>query len=152
MDRAVAYSEVYEILNLMGKEYKDKIPSKLMQIIIDEMDKDYKPNIDIKKPLKEQNLKQRTFDILGMIKLNYWCENEIEKKEFLNKISENDKKRQEEIREKYNPDNIFKNNSNIVKENVVTEEVALVKVEDSKWYNKVFQFFRSLFKKILVIK
>ena len=32
-----------------------------------------------KKPLKEQNLKQRTFDILGMIKLNYWCENEDEK-------------------------------------------------------------------------
>lgn len=143
MDRALAYTEVYKILNLIGKEYKDKIPNKLLQIIADEMDKDYKPIIDVKKTLKEQNIRQRTWDILGMIKLNYWCESENEKKEFLRKISENDKRRKEELREKYNPDNIFKN-ANTEK---VKEEVALVEVKEDKWYSRLFGFFRKLFRK-----
>lgn len=143
MDRALAYSEVYEILNLIGKEYKDKIPNQLLQIIVDGMDKDYKPIIDIKMPLKEQNIKQRTFDILGMIKLNYWCENETEKKEFLNKIDENDKKRQEDLREKYNPDNIFRND-NMIQE---TEETALVEVKEEKWYKKIFNLFKKFLNK-----
>lgn len=36
MERALAYSEVYEILNLIGKEYKDKIPTELLQIIYED--------------------------------------------------------------------------------------------------------------------
>ena len=134
MNRAISYSEVYEILNLIGKEYKDKIPNKLLQIIVDGMDKNYKPTIDMKKPLKEQNISQRTYDILGMLKLNYWCKNESEKKEFLNKISANEKRREEVLREKYNIDNIFKNGNT----EKVKEEVALVEVKEEKWYQKIF--------------
>lgn len=141
MDRALAYSEVYEILNLIGKEYKNKIPNKLLQIIADGTDKDYKPTIDIKKPLKEQNINQRTYDILGMIKLNYWCKDENEKREFLNIISKNDIKKQEELRKKYNPDNLFKNN-NTNKEHEQVKE--LIKYEESllkKILNKILRFF-----------
>lgn len=52
-ERALAYSEVYEIINKMGKDYKDKIPNKLKLTIVEEMDKSYKPNIDVKIPLKK---------------------------------------------------------------------------------------------------
>ena len=141
MNRAISYSEVYEILNLIGKEYKDKIPNKLLQIIVDGMDKNYKPTIDMKKPLKEQNISQRTYDILGMLKLNYWCKNESEKKEFLNKISANEKRREEVLREKYNIDNIFKNGNT----EKVKEEVALVEVKEEKWYQKIFNLIKNLF-------
>ena len=141
MNRAISYSEVYEILNLIGKEYKDKIPNKLLQIIVDGMDKNYKPTIDMKKPLKEQNISQRTYDILGMLKLNYWCKNESEKKEFLNKISANEKRREEVLREKYNIDNIFKNGNT----EKVKEEVALVEVKEEKWYQKIFNLIKGLF-------
>ena len=141
MNRAISYSEVYEILNLIGKEYKDKIPNKLLQIIVDGMDKNYKPTIDMKKPLKEQNISQRTYDILGMLKLNYWCKNESEKKEFLNKISANEKRREEVLREKYNIDNIFKNGNT----EKVKEEVALVEVKEKKWYQKIFNLIKGLF-------
>lgn len=141
MNRAISYSEVYEILNLIGKEYKDKIPNKLLQIIVDGMDKNYKPTIDMKKPLKEQNISQRTYDILGMLKLNYWCKNESEKKEFLNKISANEKRREEVLREKYNIDNIFKNGNT----EKVKEEVALVEVKEEKWYQKIFNLIKGIF-------
>ena len=141
MNRAISYSEVYEILNLIGKEYKDKIPNKLLQIIVDGMDKNYKPTIDMKKPLKEQNISQRTYDILGMLKLNYWCKNESEKKEFLNKISANEKRREEVLREKYNIDNIFKNGNT----EKVKEEVALVEIKKKKWYQKIFNLIKGIF-------
>ena len=62
-ERALAYSEVYEIINKMGKDYKDKIPNKLKLTIVEEMDKSYKPNIDVKIPLKKQNIHKKTYDI-----------------------------------------------------------------------------------------
>ena len=99
-ERALAYSEVYEIINKMGEDYKDKIPNKIKLTIVEEMDKNYKPNIDIKIPLKKQNIHKKTYDILGMLQLNYWCKNESEKKELIKKFSNNDKKREEEIYEK----------------------------------------------------
>lgn len=141
MDRALAYSEVYEILNLMGKEYKNKIPTELLRIIDEERDKDYKPNINIKMPLREQNIHQRTYDILGMLQLNYWCDNENGKKELIKKFNDNNKKREKEIYEKYNPNNIFKKNG--------TDEEAkqpkdLIEVKEEKWYKKIFTFFRKI--------
>ena len=45
-ERAIAYSEVYAILKRMDQQYIDKIPRKLKNIIIEEMDKNYKPQID----------------------------------------------------------------------------------------------------------
>lgn len=37
-----AYSEVYEILNLMDKIYLNKIPDKVKELINDERDKEFK--------------------------------------------------------------------------------------------------------------
>ena len=141
MERALAYSEVYEILNLIGKEYKDKIPTEVLQIIVQEMDKQYKPQINIKRPLKDQNLRQRTYDILGMLQLNYWCKNENEKKELLKKFSENDKKREEEIYEKYNPNNIFKKNSTDAEQKQPQDLIEYKESAFKKILNRILNFF-----------
>ena len=53
-DRAIAYSEVYAILNLMNPRYINKIPSRLKLIIKEEMDKEYKPEIKYDIPFTEQ--------------------------------------------------------------------------------------------------
>lgn len=143
MDRALAYSEVYQILKLMGTKYREKIPNKLLEIIVNEMDKDYKPNINIKNPLAEQHLHQRTYDILGMLQLNYWCENEIEKRKLLKKFSDNDKKKEKELYEKYNPNNIFKSDDSN-EENEIKQTKELIKYEEStikKILNKILKFF-----------
>ena len=106
------------------------------------MDKSYKPNIDVKIPLKKQNIHKKTYDILGMLQLNYWCKNESEKKELIKKFSNNDKKREEEIYEKYNPDNIFKRNESN-KDSEINETKELVKYEESKlknFFNKILHF------------
>lgn len=141
MERALAYSEVYEILNLIGKEYKNKIPTELLRMIDEERDKEYKPNINTKRPLKEQNIHQKTYDILGMLQLNYWCKNENIKKELIKKFNDNDKKREQEIYEKFNPNSIFKKNNADEKNEQVKE---LTRYEESplkKLLNKILRFF-----------
>ena len=42
-----------------------------------------------------------------MLNLNYWCETEEEKQELIKHYTENERKYQEELRKKYNTDNIF---------------------------------------------
>ena len=103
-----AYNEVNKILSFIEQQYIDKIPNRLLEILKNGEVKGYEPEIQIDKPLTEQNLQQRTFDFLAMLHLNYWCESEEEKQELLSIYAENDKREEKELREKYNPDNLFK--------------------------------------------
>lgn len=104
----IAYAEVDEILSLMDEKYVNIIPKQLRAIFKEEKSSDYKPKISTEKLLNEQNLQRETLVILAILCLNYWCESEEEKKELIKVYSENEKKKETEIREKYNPDNIFK--------------------------------------------
>ena len=106
---ARAYSEVDKILSFMEKKYVQKIPENIRQFFKSKKDENYDPNINPEIQLTEQNLQRKTFVILAMLNVNYWCENEEEKQKLLNIYAENDKIKEAESREKYNPDNIFYN-------------------------------------------
>ena len=100
-----AYAEVDTVLNLMDKKYLEEIPVKLRELFSKEKSKEYIKEIVPNKPLKEQNLKEETLSILAVLNYNYWCKDEVHKKELLELYSENERKFQDELREKYNPDN-----------------------------------------------
>ena len=85
-----AYAEVDEILPFMEDVYIDKIPKKLRELFKNERLEDYKPNIDPKIPLDEQKLQKKTFSILAMLNLNYWCEDEKEKQDSIGDIRKAD--------------------------------------------------------------
>ena len=72
----IAYTEVDTILSLMDEKYINKIPKNLRGIFKEEKSFDYKPNIDPKKSLNEQNLQRETLVILAILRLNYWFESE----------------------------------------------------------------------------
>lgn len=109
----IAYAEVDTILSLMNEKYVNRIPNKLREIFKNGKSTDYRSNIESKKSLAEQNLQRETLVILATLCLNYWCDSEEEKQQFIKDYSENDKKNEDEIRAKYNPDNIFKRKDNI---------------------------------------
>ena len=109
----IVYAEIDAILNLMDEKYVNKIPEKLKNIFKEEKKFDYKPVIDTKKALNEQELQKGTLVILAMLCLNYWCDSEEEKQELIKAYSENERKNESEIREKYNPDNLFKKREEI---------------------------------------
>lgn len=141
-----AYTEVLTILNYMNIEYKERIPNKLIEFFKKNSAKDYNFHIDLAIPLKEQNLKDKTLSLLAMLNLNYWCNNDEEKQELINIYSQNERKYQEELRKKYNPDNIFKNH---IKENNINNEVSLVEYKEpllKRIINKIKSFLMLLIK------
>lgn len=91
-EQGESYTEVLTILNYMETEYQQKIPKKLIDFFKRNSAKDYKFDIDLAIPLKEQKLKDKTLSILAILNLNYWCENEVEKQELIKKYSENEKR------------------------------------------------------------
>ena len=98
--------------------------------------------------MNEQKLQKKTIDILAMLTLNYWCNSEEEKAELMSMYSDNELKYQEELREKYNPDNLFKNKTRIqenIQENV--EEKQLVVIDDKPWYKKIFEKIKNMFRR-----
>ena len=143
---AKIYSEVYALIQLAGKDYQDMLPDKVKKSIDIKRDKDYVPNYSIDIPLEKQNIQKDTLAILANIEYNYWCKTENEKKEFIDELKQIDMNSEKELRELYNPDNIFKRNKT-TNQTSNTEEVAMVEVKEQKWYKKIFDFFRNLFKK-----
>ena len=141
-----AYSEVDKILSFMEIRYVEKVPKKMREMFKNEKLQDYEPNIDKNIPLEEQQLERKTLAILAMLNLNYWCENEEKKKELIRAYSNNDKKRNEELREKYNPDNIFKNKNKEREVEQITEEItAIAEYKKENFVKKLLNKIKRLF-------
>ena len=83
-----------------------------------------------------------------MLNLNYWCKDENEKKELLKMYSENDKKIEAEMRERYNPDNIFKKKEKVEQNNEVKQEnTELIECKEQNIFKKILNKIMKFFKK-----
>lgn len=144
-EEKIAYKQLITILNNMEPEYKEKIPKKLMKLFEENSAEDYEFHLDLTRPLQEQELNSKTLALLAMLNLNYWCETEEEKQELIKHYTENERKYQEELRKKYNTDNIFqKNNKENKQEKTTEEQVALVEHKESiirRLINKIKSIF-----------
>ena len=147
MENMLAYAEIDEILNLLEDDYREKVPKKVRDFFKEEKMKDYHPEIDIEKPLIEQNLKRETMVLLAILNLNYWCENEKEKQRFLNELDKNEEEKKE-LEEKYNPDNLFKNRtlSNSLGESTEETNDIIVYNENKNIFIKLLEKIKSIFK------
>lgn len=144
LDNMMAYSEIYEILNLMEDEDKERVPQEVRDFFEEQRMKEYKPKIRTDIPLTEQNLKRETVVLLTILVINYWCDSEEEKQSFIDELEKNEKIKME--LQEYNPDNLFKNRRK-TKEDVVMEQVENVEMIQyqenlftklKKWFEKIF--------------
>ena len=140
-----AYAEVDTILSLMESKYVEKIPLKMREMFKNEKLDGYNPEIDPTIRLDNQNVMRKTIIILAMLNLNYWCENEEEKQKLIKIYADNDIKREEELREKYNPDNIFKNRQKT--EQIETTSTALIEYQEENFLKRIIKKVMSLFKR-----
>lgn len=154
------------ILEALPEEDRNKVPIKLRRLISENKLEDYESNINMDVPIDEQDINPDTQVFLAMLYLNYWCENEEEKKELNKLFAENEEKYQKELNEKYE---VFKDNNNAqvnnntqenalkIDENTSEENEAKRNVEETKEntqvvvykeniikriFNKIFSFFR----------
>ena len=121
-EQAFAYAEILEILDYMEEEYVNKIPQKLINVIKENASDTYERHLDANVPLEEQEISEKTTAILAMLMLNYWCESPEQKQELTDMFNENERKYQEELQRKYDPNNIFNNNPKPVEEPKAVEE------------------------------
>ena len=147
-DLAKAYTEVDKILSFMETQYVEKIPIKLRELFKNEKLKNYDPIIKKEIPLNEQKLEKKTYAILAMLDLKYWCDNEEEKQELIRAYSNNDKNREKELREKYNPDNIFRHKTKQYEQERNTEEItSLVELKEESFIKKIIDRIKKIIKK-----
>ena len=138
------YSEVYSILNLLGESYIKKLPVSLFNMIKEEKRQDYNPKYDSEINLEQQSIKRETLSMIALFHLNYWCNSDEEKNELKTLFKTNEEKHQAEIREKYNPDNLFKKHSLQQEESTITNEVAMVEYKEplfKRIINKIKKIF-----------
>ena len=140
------YSEVYQVLNLLGNEYIDKLPISLINMLRQKREVNYNPQYTDDIPLNEQNIKKETMAIIVLLYLNYWCEDENEITEVKHILKNNEDKYQLELRKKYNPDNIFKNHKQEHKQvnNNIVDETAMIPYKKSI-FMKIINKIKSIF-------
>lgn len=129
-----AYTEVDTFIELLDDYNKNKIPVKLREFFKKEKDDNYVKEINPEIPIKYQNLKKETLDLIALLNLQYWCEDETQKKELKCIYGQNEIKYQEELIEKYNPDNIFKRKEESISE---SKETQLQVIKRENFFQKI---------------
>lgn len=99
-----SYSEIDSFLKCLEQHERDKIPQKLQMFFAREKDEKYKKEISKDIPISEQGLKKETLEIIAILNLQYWCEDEDEKKRLKAIYDKNDEiyKKKIKINENYN--------------------------------------------------
>lgn len=141
---AKAYKEIIEILKYTKKSDVKKIPKEKIIMWKTNMDKNWNFKVDTSKKLEEQKILAETRAIIANIFYNYWA-TDYQKQRIDEKDKKNTKIQEIHKREKYNPDNIFKNKQ--VKEfNDTNEEnQSLTVIKEEKWYNKLLKKIQNIF-------
>lgn len=144
---ADACAEIFNILKHMNINEVEKVSYEFIKFIRDNASPNYICKLDYSKELNDMELKKETRELLALMYEKYWCPEE-EKEDLQKKFCENEKKYQEELRGKYNPDNLFKKTKGI-KENEVQEQSNMVSMIEYKEQlieriiNKIKDFFRK---------
>ena len=134
---ANAYKEVIEILKHVSKEDYDKIPEEKIKLFETNANKDYSFTYDVNKTLDEQNVSKKAKTIIAILFRDYWA-TDTQREKIKAKEQYDRKIKEEENREKFNPDNIF--NKKETKQTEIINEI--------KENNQLIPYKESIFKKI----
>ena len=139
-----AYTEVDNFIELLDEYHKNKIPKKLREFFKNEKEEKYIKNIYRNIPIKEQNLLQVTLSLIEFLILQYWCDDEEERKRLRKIYTENEKTAMKQMRLKYDINNIFKERRKEVIEEETKDNVAMIRYRDSliqRIVNKIKKIF-----------
>lgn len=140
-----SFKEVYDILENTEDELVSKIPTKFMNFLKENMNPNYKTNINKDEELDKQHLLKETEAILSLIYRSYWATEE-DKKEFSQKDKQELIEKEEKRKEQYPVNDIYevfakrKNINNITVDNnlMVIKKESFIK----RIFNKILSIFR----------
>lgn len=94
-----AYSELYSILQMLGKEYIDKIPGKIYKVIESRKDDTYNPVYNDMEEVLEGRVKRKTVSTLALLDYNYFSTNETDRMYMRYILEQNENKYRKEKKE-----------------------------------------------------
>lgn len=107
LDDIRAYAEVDYIINHMNIKYKDMVPKKMQEFFSEFKDPDHVIKLDPYVPLQNQGLRRYTLEIIALLHLKYWCEDEERKQELYDIMLRNQEKLDAQMKDKFSLDNLF---------------------------------------------
>ena len=150
-----AYKEIVEILKYVPEESVNKIPKEMRDMFEAAQLKTYNVQIDTEKTFEEQELLEETKAILANIFRDYWA-TDYQKARIIEKENQDREEWERQKREKYNPNDIFKNRNTTTKDNDISQDIQEQLNEE---YNKnlpmevqkqnIFQRLLSFIKKLI---
>ena len=148
MDRKKAYTEILEILRVLGENYSRKIPNNVKDYFESNAEKNYEfkisPNINISQQIQNPI----TINLLGLLRFKYWCNTDEEKQELLNTFIKNNNEKKLEIEEKYDSNDIFKNREKKFNINVERTQNTSIMAYKQSLFSKILNMLRyKLFRK-----
>lgn len=111
IDDIRAYAEVDYIINHMNQKYIDKVPKRMKEFFSSLKDPNHVVKINPYVPLQNQGLQRYTLEIIALLHLKYWCEDEERKQELYDIMLKNQRRLEEQMKEKYGVEKLFDNAS-----------------------------------------
>ena len=147
----IALAEVDDILYFTDEDMKSQIPVSFLNFIKQNKKENHINNINPYLKIEEQNISEEVKAIMALIYRSYIASEE-EKKEYQRKDKADLEKLEEEKRQKYSADNLFKNqekdsNEEYEDDYEEIEEKDLVALEKAGIIERIRNFFKKLFNK-----
>ena len=147
-----AYSEIYAILQMLGKEYIDKIPKKIYETIENRKDDTYNPVYNDMEEVLEGRVKRKTASILALLDYNYFSTSETDRMYMRYILEENESKYAKEKKE-YRIVGINKESVNSISDmndlNIVITRNEMIEYKESgikKIFTNIILRIREIFR------
>lgn len=142
IEYANAYVEVLEILKYIPTRDYNKIPQNKIKLFAANANSNYKFNYDLDKTLEEQNVSKIAKGIIAILFRDYWATDE-QRQKIIDKQNYDRNQIEKNNRLKYNPDNVFKNKSN-VSNNLEYQSMELTKYKEDL-LNRLLKKIKKIF-------
>ena len=143
-----ALVEVLEIIDHLEEDEKSKIPSEIVEFYEKNKSKTYIPNINFEEDISKYNIKNKTREILAGIYIDYLCDDEKKKSEYIKKIRNNEYNYEEKKKKSFNQNTIFKNKqTQDLKNEQIQDTKSMIKVEKQGWFSKILNKIKKILKK-----
>lgn len=135
------FAEVLEVLNNSNQNIIEKIPKKFITFLNENKDNNYNVKIDFSDVNWDNSVKPETQAILALVYRDFIA-SPIEREKLLAEEKEEQIKHENELRKKYDLDNLFKNKAPKVE--TIKNDTAVVKYKESV-FQKILNKIKNIF-------
>ena len=138
------YTDISVIIGMMPEKLRAKISDEFIYFVEVKKDKNYTSNINPKVPLKKQNIRKETKEVMAIIYREYLCS--ASKREQLMAEEEEELRDAEETKLGFDPKQIFVKDGEEFKVEALEVNALTVK-EDAGYITRIINKIKKLFKK-----